>query len=605
MALRLPSVREMLRHAAETYYRFPMTLISAMLFTVSALVLIEGENPWMQRLIFTAILGAPLFMALEGYIGLNGTGTRHRAVLLTAGWAFLLFYAVTFPGVLDGSPEIHFIRFVVLAFAFTLLASYLPFIHTDDQSLFWQYNKSLLVRIVTTVPFTVVLFAGLSVALAAVDNLFSADIDPKWYMRIWVCVAGLFNTWFFLSGVPRSMEEVREDTAYPKALKVFTVNILLPLVLVYVVILYVYTGKIIMEWDWPKGWVGNLVLGFSITGILSLLLVWPMRNDPAMRWIRTFNRFYYLAVIPLSLLLQLAIWRRIDEYGLTENRYFVALLGIWLLVIALYFTLSAVKNIKWIPLSLSLIALATAYGPWSAFSVSERMQLDRLETIIRQHGLAPGVETTGALRTIPFEDNKEICEIARYLSSHFGAASMQSIAPELASLRLDHDRAAAARSLAASLHIPYIHPWQTAALGVFDRYTAEGSSAVAVNGYDLFISDIRLSESDSIKSHSAGEGTIRTALGSGMIIITGTSVEGAVREDSIPVGRILERLSVPTGTEKKGTVTMKNEELTFRHGSEGNRYALFIKEISVGRSPVRINEITFDLLIGRADPSGR
>ncbi|MBP9212729.1 MAG: DUF4153 domain-containing protein, partial [Bacteroidetes bacterium] len=293
MAFRLPSVEEMFRSAAETYFRFPLTIICTMLFTVSALVLIEGENSWMQRLIFAAALGTPLFTALESYAGMNPMTAAKRWGMLSAAVAFLIYFGISFPGTLTGIPEIHMIRFAVLTAAFVLAASYLPFVHTDDLSLFWQYNKILFLRIVTTVPFTLILFAGLSIALASVENLFAVDVDPKWYQRIWVCVVGLFNTWFFLGGVPRSLQEVREHDSYPKPLKLFAVNILLPLVLTYVVILYLYGGKIILEWDWPKGWVGYLVLGFSITGILSLLLVWPLRNDAAMRWIRTFNRTFY------------------------------------------------------------------------------------------------------------------------------------------------------------------------------------------------------------------------------------------------------------------------------------------------------------------------
>lgn len=601
MAFRLPSVEEVLRSAAETYFRFPMTIICTMLFTVSALVLIEGENSWMQRLIFASALGTPLFTALESYSGLNASAVWKRWTMTAAASLFLLMFGVTFPGSLNGIPEIHIIRFAVLTAAFVLMASYLPFVHTDDLGLFWQYNKKLFIRIVTTVPFTVILFAGLSIALASVENLFAVDVDPKWYQRIWVTVVGLFNTWFFLGGIPRSMQEVRDHDDYPKPLKLFAVNILLPLVLTYVVILYLYGGKIILEWDWPKGWVGYLVLGFSVTGILSLLLVWPLRNDAAMRWIRTFNRSFYIALMPLSILLLLAIWRRTEEYGLTENRYYVAVLGVWLLIIALYFTFSAVKNIKWIPMSLSIIALLSAYGPWSSFAVAEQIQLGRLESLIQRNGLRAESSTVSEGRTIPFKDNKEICEIANYLSEHFGESSLQSVVPSLGQGDHRTDRTAASKAVAASLGIPYIGPWQTDFADVAQRYEPEEMSTINVTAYEELVDDIFLSTRESLIVVSAAKGTITFELLPDSLRIIRKDHDGRRTDLSMDMKDFLDRLPAAYESGKGEAIPVKNSAMSVTGDIAGSRVQIIIERITVGQKPRTINDITFNVLIGRAE----
>jgi hypothetical protein len=605
MAFRLPSVEEMLRSAAETYFRFPLTIICTVLFTVSALVLIEGDNTWMQRLIFTAVLGTTLFMALESYTGLNPAAVWKRWTIIAAASGFLLFFGITFPGSLTNIPEVHIIRFAVLLAASVFLASYLPFLHSDDLSLFWQYNKILLLRIVTTVPFTLILFAGLSIALASVENLFAVDVDPKWYQRIWVVVAGIFNTWFFLGGMPRSMQEVKDRDDYPRPLKLFTVNILLPLVLIYVVILYIYGGKIIMEWDWPKGWVGYLVLGFSITGILSLLLVWPMRNDPAMRWIRTFNRSFYIALMPLSVLLMLALWRRIDEYGLTENRYYVAILGVWLLLIALYFTFSAAKNIKWIPMSLSVIALFSAYGPWSAFTVSENVQQSRLETLINRNGLNAESSMEGKIRSIPFTDNKEICEIIRYLSDHFGSASVMTVVPSVGQMNIEHDRNAVAKTAAAALGIPYIGPWQTDFAEVIQQYVQEEGSSVNISLYDELIDDIHLSKKDSVSVISVNGRKMILELFPDSLTISVKYHDSSGSDFSMDLNGLLDRLPAPHNSGKGETIRVPNSEMTAIAEVNGKQAAIIIDHITVGQKPRSINDITFDMLIGEPSPAGR
>jgi hypothetical protein len=185
-----------------------------------------------------------------------------------------------------------------------------------------------------------VLFTGLAIALSAIDHLFMVDIKTERYMQLWWFLSGVFNTWFFLSGVPRSIDLYDTDIRYPKGLKVFTQYVLISLIVVYVCILYAYMGKIVLEWDWPKGWVGYLVLGFSTTGIFSLLLIHPIKDRVENLWMAVVWRWFYVVLLPLTVLLLLAILRRTSEYGITERRYFVIVLGFWLAAIALYFLIS-------------------------------------------------------------------------------------------------------------------------------------------------------------------------------------------------------------------------------------------------------------------------
>src|SRR5665647_3558162 len=98
-----------------------------------------------------------------------------------------------------------------------------------------------------------------------------------------------------------------------------------------------------------------LVIGFSIGVIFSLLLIYPVRNDENNKWILIFSRFFYFALFPLIILLFLAVKRRISDYGITEQRYFILVLALWLLFIAIYFLFSKSKNIKLIPVSLCIL----------------------------------------------------------------------------------------------------------------------------------------------------------------------------------------------------------------------------------------------------------
>ena len=169
-----------------------------------------------------------------------------------------------------------------------------PFALRGEQNGFWQYGKSLCVRFITSMLFSGVLYAGLAIALAALNNLFGVDVPAKRYLELWVFLAGMFAVWFFLAGVPEDLDGLESSTDYPKVVKIFAQYILLPLGLVYLVILYAYVGKILIEWSWPRGWVSGLILGYSATGMVLFMLLHPVRagshSAPPVLWWLLLNK---------------------------------------------------------------------------------------------------------------------------------------------------------------------------------------------------------------------------------------------------------------------------------------------------------------------------
>ena len=104
-------------------------------------------------------------------------------------------------------------------------------------------------------PLLVSLSATLALALAALDKLFGIDVDEKNYPRLWCLIAFVFNTWYFLGGVPRWLGELERTSEYPQVLKVFSQFILVPLVLLYLLILTAYLGRVAITREWPSGWI--------------------------------------------------------------------------------------------------------------------------------------------------------------------------------------------------------------------------------------------------------------------------------------------------------------------------------------------------------------
>jgi hypothetical protein len=165
-------------------------------------------------------------------------------------------------------------------------------------------------------------------------------------------------------------------------LKVFAQYILTPLVFTYLLILLAYLIKIVAGGEWPSGWIGWLVTSVAAAGLLGFLLVHPLRDDADEGWIRTYARWLFIGLIPSAVMLLVAFWKRILPYGLTEPRLLGILLGIWLLAIAVYYTLRQDAGIRRIPVSLAALLLLTLYGPLSVTALSLRSQSRRLAKLV-------------------------------------------------------------------------------------------------------------------------------------------------------------------------------------------------------------------------------
>ena len=499
--MKLPSLRVLVEESRRTFGRFTLVLVVALVGTIAAIILAERAEeptPWQEvliRILMAASLWISLVTAFAVAVEKQGWSRRPALAVQLGGVLLLAGYYATLPPVMTTAVWLHFFRFALFLLGTHLLVAVLPFTARGETSAFWEYNKTLFLRFLTAYLYTSVLYAGLSIALLAIQNLFDLTIDGERYFQLWIFLNGVFNTWFFLAGVPQDLRSLESERAYPKGLKVFTQYVLIPLVLIYLVILYAYTVKIIIDWEWPVGWVAYLVLGFSITGIFSILLVHPIVDRPENGFIRFFSRRYYLALVPMVILLFLAIWRRISEYGITERRYFVLVLAIWLAGVVLYFLVSRRKSIKVIPASLCIIAFGVSFGPWGAFSVSEQSQLDRLRGYLSANGILVDGKVRRAPADVSLADARNITSIIRYLDETHGVSSLQGwfdvnldtvggLKP--GEVRREMDRGNRPRAIAALLGVRYVEEWESTQLK-FSDFSASTRQAVSIAGFDQMV----------------------------------------------------------------------------------------------------------------------
>ncbi|MGY0037563.1 DUF4153 domain-containing protein [Pedobacter sp. NJ-S-72] len=391
-------------------------MLFAIIGTIAAITYIEVDSlaHLSTKLIMTAGLGlgislsTTLFCESRAIKKQQSLMLKFMAILITA----TLFFTLN---PLLSNKDL--IRFFLLALAGHLLVAFAAFTKSDGIQGFWQFNKTLFLHFLTSILYSAVLFIGIAAAIGAVKLLFNVDLKRNTFYILWVCITGLFNTLFFLSGVPQDFKKLNQDFSYPKGLKIFTQYVLIPLATIYVIILLAYEIKILVQWKLPEGLVSTLILGYAVFGILSLLLIFPIREQAENKWIKTFARTFYFLMLPLLVLLFTAVGTRIFLYGITEPRYFLILLACWLLFITIYFLLSKKQNIKVIPISLCLLTLLSVYGPQSAFSVSFYSQKRILVNIFkRNHAFQNGKLIQ--INKISKQDGQKAVATLEYLIGH-------------------------------------------------------------------------------------------------------------------------------------------------------------------------------------------
>lgn len=382
-SVRFPDPRAFIDAPRRVFRVHPFTAMSSLV--LFGLLLVLNHLEWMDRTEvlhkFALMAGwaVPLFFAAETFTrggrGVVDQSIRGSVLVILALWYFLV------PSPFGTVEAIQYALWVGAATLAGALA------RRDAGDAFWQWNRLLFLRILETTAFAVVLNLGADGALWTLESLFKVDVPSEAWMDVWIVSAVLFAPFHFLSGMPDHGEQV--EPRYPTALRLFSTRVLLPLAVLYLGLLYAYGGKILLSWSLPNGMVSAPILAFAAFGILAQLLLEPLVRDDGLRWVRLWTRWFHALLLPLCVLLGVAIGRRVLDYGITEQRYAVIVIAIWLPIQATWFLLGR-RDLRFVPASFIALCLICGWGPWGVFETSRRSQVSRLESRLAKLGSTPG-----------------------------------------------------------------------------------------------------------------------------------------------------------------------------------------------------------------------
>ena len=410
--------------------KYPISILFAAIAAMLLIVITAAQFNDMEDLfayIIGCAMGISLFFAIHTSLENKTWPGYVKGLVMVMGLGILWLIVSDIKNQMDsGSDQSQAIQIFGYGLLTHLVVAFLPFIGNFKINAFWQYNKSLFIRAFTTVLYTGVLFAGISGAILAITQLFDVDFGSKIYAYLWYIMALPMSVIIFCAGVPTDINELESSTDLPKGLRIFVQFILIPLVVLYLLILYAYMGKIIVQWSLPQGWVTILIMVFSVLGMLAMLLVHPYQHQKENGWVKWYTKGYYIALLPLLILQYVAIFTRIGDYGFTAPRWAVLAITVWLTWITLYNVFFKGRNIVLIPLTLFITAFLFLLGPLSHKSISISSQTAKINRLLTELKLVK----TGKL--LVYKDNPktdslmgELYSATRYLNRNYQKTGLE------------------------------------------------------------------------------------------------------------------------------------------------------------------------------------
>ncbi|MGY3803335.1 DUF4153 domain-containing protein [Pigmentibacter ruber] len=408
----------------DSFLRFPSTLLLCFVATALAILLSSKEEQDLEllKLFFSCSVMIPLSIALT--LCFESFHVK---------WGQLYTVAITFSCLI-----IHYLftvsdvtlsysyKVLHLFLLFHLLVSFSPFLKKTNDKSFWQFNQILLLKLVEAIFYAAASFIALFLMCFLASYLFDLNLKPEFYLKIFVVCLYIVQTWIFLLGIPNKFN--LGDEPYPKRLKLFLQFILIPLVLIYIGILYVYLGKVVVGWNIPKGLTSWFVSGLGIIGVFGYLILNNKIAQIRVKWIIFFERYFFYLLIPLIGLLVVALNTRIQDYGITINRYILFVLAIWLFSLSLFFILKKNASLKVIPLSLGIVMALAYLGPWGVYQFSFFNQKQIVQQFLTEKNfLNIKLEPQKSEVKLSLEERKKITALFTYLTDHYGDNALQQI----------------------------------------------------------------------------------------------------------------------------------------------------------------------------------
>jgi Domain of unknown function (DUF4153) len=414
---------------SQVFGRFPVAALATVALWLFVMVNIANgtqQYAWEAGLgIVAAFLGAGI-----GHLLAEGRKlSRFANLIIAAGLGVAMYAIYTFYLVFQTAEQ-----FLFAGLGLAILIA--PFCRRRvEQGAIWLFGQRMGLAGVLAVIVGVVFGAGLSAIVATLEYLlgFRWPVDVHTY--IWTTAICLIGPLYGLSLVPDDFDEEidiadHRNSLIERGVSVLVNYVITPLVTIYSLVIHAYAVKIIALWELPKGEIGTIVSLFAFASTAAWLISWPWRENGT--WLlRKYSRYWFWLIPVPAVLLVMAVWRRVSDYGFTPDRYGLAVIAAWVFILFAYLLIRRNKgDMRVVIGTMSALLLAGSFGPWGAYAVTARDQMARLNAIFADVGFVRDNKLVLPPPSMASEKRQKIFSLIQTLAGVQGLGPVLAMLPE-------------------------------------------------------------------------------------------------------------------------------------------------------------------------------
>ena len=409
------NVKKLLSHFKSGFERFPITIILAFVHFITGVYIAEVRSfqsdnfVEINLLIFGSIfITAMAEIIWEKYLyGKNRWLVRGIYSVIT--FVLSIIFYVEYLRTNDYYNIYYFALIPISIILFVLI----PILNRENKE---KYLQSEFSDFIITYIFALVLFIGIGIVLTTVNYLFFKS------RSFFIFRLTMYSSWFiaevlgaslFLSLLKKPDADL-ENYEFPSIFNLLIKFVIIPLIVIYTGVLYIYMAKTVISMQLPKGLISHLVLWYTAFSVVIMILITPFTQKD--KFFGNFKKYFPYFSIPLIFASLFALFQRIYQYGITEKRYYVLILIFWLLFCMILFIRK--MNITGIFISLIACVVIAVYTPFSAKSVSNFSQKERLKRMLVKYGALKDGKISKITQKLTNKQGSQIHTTIQYISSN-------------------------------------------------------------------------------------------------------------------------------------------------------------------------------------------
>ena len=416
------NVKKFLLHFKSGFERFPITIILAFLHFITGIYIAEvrsfqsDEFVEVNLLLFGSIFITAMFEMLYEKYFYKQNRWLVRGIYSVITFAVSIIVFVEYLRTND-YYNIYYFTLIPISIVLFLL---IPILKKKENK--EKYLQSVFSNFVITGIFVAVLWIGIEIILTTVNYLFFNSGDSLFFRlttySFWF-ITEVFGASLFLSLLKKPDDNL-ENYEFPFIFNLLIKFVIIPLIIIYTGVLYIYMTKVLISMHLPKGLISHLVLWYTAFSVAVMILITPFTQKD--KFFENFKKYFPYFSIPLIFASLFAVFQRTYQYGITENRYYVLISIFWLLFCMILYIRK--MNITGIFISLITCLVISVYTPLSAKNVSNFSQSQRLKRMLVKYGALKDGKISKITQKLNNSEGSQIYTTLQYISDNSTIAKL-------------------------------------------------------------------------------------------------------------------------------------------------------------------------------------